>query len=98
MSDTIKLSRTDTYKHSIAGLLPARADLFREAERIRDRLRLPSATVCSSRTHASPHHRHRLHDRRIIVAFACPIHARVHGPFPQRAFSRRLQHLRAGLA
>lgn len=31
-------SRTDTFEHTIAGLLTKRADLFNEAERIRDRL------------------------------------------------------------
>jgi hypothetical protein len=38
MSDTIRLSRTDTYEHTISGLLKKRADLFNEAERIRDRM------------------------------------------------------------
>ncbi len=38
MTDTIKRSRTETYEHTIAGLLTKRADLFNEAERIRDRL------------------------------------------------------------
>jgi hypothetical protein len=38
MSDTIKLARTATYEHTISGLLTKRADLFNEAERIRDRL------------------------------------------------------------
>lgn len=38
MSDTIRLSRTDTYEHTISGLLKKRADLFNEAEHIRDRM------------------------------------------------------------
>ncbi len=38
MADTIKLSRTQTYEHTISGLLTKRADLFNEAQRIRDRL------------------------------------------------------------
>ncbi len=38
MADTIKLARTATYEHTISGLLTKRADLFNEAERIRDRL------------------------------------------------------------
>lgn len=38
MSDTIRLARTDTYQHTITGLLKKRADLFNEAERIRDRM------------------------------------------------------------
>ncbi|RYC31895.1 hypothetical protein D3273_10695 [Lichenibacterium minor] len=38
MSDTIRPSRTDTFEHTISGLLTKRADLFGEAERIRDRL------------------------------------------------------------
>lgn len=38
MSDKIKPSRTDTFEHTIAGLLTKRAMLFNEAERIRDRL------------------------------------------------------------
>ncbi|WP_018408780.1 hypothetical protein [Methylocystis rosea] len=38
MSDTIKLARTATYEHTISGLLTKRADLFNEAQRIRDRL------------------------------------------------------------
>lgn len=38
MSDTIIRSRTATYEHTINGLLTKRADLFNEAERIRDRL------------------------------------------------------------
>lgn len=36
--DTIRLARTDTFEHTINGLLAKRADLFNEAERIRDRL------------------------------------------------------------
>lgn len=38
MSDAIRPSRTETYQLTIAGLLTKRADLFNEAERIRDRL------------------------------------------------------------
>lgn len=38
MTETIKLSRTDTFEHTISGLLTKRADLFNEAIRIRDRL------------------------------------------------------------
>jgi hypothetical protein len=38
MTDTIKRSRTDTFEHTINGLLTKRADLFNEAIRIRDRL------------------------------------------------------------
>ena len=38
MPDTIRLARTDTYEHTITGLLKKRADLFNEAERIRDRM------------------------------------------------------------
>lgn len=38
MSDTIKRARTQTYEHTVSGLLTKRADLFNEAERIRDRL------------------------------------------------------------
>ncbi|MGO9944419.1 MAG: hypothetical protein ACLPIC_16875 [Rhodoblastus sp.] len=38
MSDTIKRSRTDTFEHTVNGLLTMRADLFNEAQRIRDRL------------------------------------------------------------
>ncbi len=38
MTDTIRPARTDTFEHTISGLLTKRADLFREAERIRDRL------------------------------------------------------------
>lgn len=38
MSDTIKRSRTETFEHTINGLLTKRADLFNEAIRIRDRL------------------------------------------------------------
>lgn len=33
-----RLSRTETYEHTISGLLKKRADLFNEAERIRDRM------------------------------------------------------------
>lgn len=38
MSETIRRARTDAYEHTITGLLTKRADLFNEAERIRDRL------------------------------------------------------------
>ena len=38
MTDTIRLARTDTYEHTISGLLSKRADLFNEAIRLRDRL------------------------------------------------------------
>ena len=34
----MRLARTDTFEHTITGLLAKRADLFNEAERIRDRL------------------------------------------------------------
>lgn len=37
-STIIKPARTETYEHTISGLLAKRADLFNEAERIRDRL------------------------------------------------------------
>ena len=38
MTDTIRTARTDTFEHTISGLLTKRADLFNEAERLRDRL------------------------------------------------------------
>ena len=38
MTDTIRPARTDTYEHTISGLLAKRADLFNEAIRLRDRL------------------------------------------------------------
>lgn len=38
MSDTIRRARTETYEHTVTGLLTKRADLFNEAVRIRDRL------------------------------------------------------------
>ena len=38
MPDTIRLARTDTFEHTISGLLTKRAELFHEAERLRDRL------------------------------------------------------------
>lgn len=38
MTDNIRLARTDTFEHTVSGLLTKRADLFNEAERIRDRL------------------------------------------------------------
>jgi hypothetical protein len=34
----MKPARTDTYEHTIAGLLKKRVDLYHEAERIRDRM------------------------------------------------------------
>ncbi|MCC6947343.1 MAG: hypothetical protein IT539_06180 [Bradyrhizobiaceae bacterium] len=34
----MKPARTETYEHTVSGLLAKRADLFNEAERIRDRL------------------------------------------------------------
>lgn len=34
----MRMARTDTYEHTITGLLSKRADLFNEAERIRDKL------------------------------------------------------------
>lgn len=38
MTNTLRPARTDTFEHTITGLLSKRADLFNEAERIRDRL------------------------------------------------------------
>lgn len=38
MTDPIRRARTDSFEHTISGLLTKRADLFGEAERIRDRL------------------------------------------------------------
>lgn len=38
MDKPLRPARTDTYEHTITGLLAKRADLFNEAERIRDRL------------------------------------------------------------
>lgn len=38
MSDAIRLARTETYEHTVTGLLKKRADLFNEAERLRDRM------------------------------------------------------------
>jgi len=35
---TIRRSRTETFEHTVSGLLTKRADLYGEAERIRDRL------------------------------------------------------------
>lgn len=37
-SGTVKRSRTDAFEHTINGLLTKRADLFNEAERLRDRM------------------------------------------------------------
>ncbi|MDO1580886.1 hypothetical protein [Rhizobium oryzicola] len=36
--NTARIARTETFEHTITGLLGKRADLFNEAERIRDRL------------------------------------------------------------
>lgn len=36
--NTTRIARTETFEHTITGLLAKRADLFNEAERIRDRL------------------------------------------------------------
>jgi hypothetical protein len=38
MTNAIRLARTETFEHTITGLLKKRADLFNEAERIRDRM------------------------------------------------------------
>lgn len=38
MTDVPRRARTDTFEHTISGLLTKRADLFNEAERLRDRL------------------------------------------------------------
>lgn len=38
MTDPIRRSRTDTFEHTISGLLTKRADLFGEATKLRDRL------------------------------------------------------------
>lgn len=38
MPDTIRRARTDTFEHTISGLLTKRADLFNEADVIRNRL------------------------------------------------------------
>jgi hypothetical protein len=38
MPDTIKRSRTETFEHTISGLLTKRADLFNEAATLRDRI------------------------------------------------------------
>lgn len=38
MSETIKRSRTETFEHTVSGLLTKRADLYNEAEQARDRL------------------------------------------------------------
>ena len=38
MIDTIRLARTDTFEHTISGLLKKRADLFNEASQLRDRI------------------------------------------------------------
>lgn len=38
MNNAIRKARTETYEHTISGLLTKRVDLFHEAERIRDRL------------------------------------------------------------
>lgn len=36
MTEAIRKARTDTYEHTITGLLTKRMDLYHEAERIRD--------------------------------------------------------------
>ncbi len=38
MTDAIRPARTETFEHTISGLLAKRGDLFNEAQRIRDRL------------------------------------------------------------
>lgn len=38
MTNTLRPARTETFEHTITGLLTKRADLFNEAERLRDRL------------------------------------------------------------
>jgi hypothetical protein len=38
ISGLLRPARTETFEHTITGLLMKRADLFNEAERIRDRL------------------------------------------------------------
>lgn len=38
MTNTFRPARTETFEHTISGLLTKRADLFNEAERLRDRL------------------------------------------------------------
>ncbi|WP_027173086.1 hypothetical protein [Methylobacterium sp. 10] len=38
MTETIRRSRTDTFEHTISGLLTKRADLYNEATRLRDRM------------------------------------------------------------
>lgn len=38
MTDAIRKARTETYEHTITGLLTKRMDLYHEAERIRDRM------------------------------------------------------------
>lgn len=38
MTDPIRRARTDTFEHTISGLLTKRADLFGEAQKLRDRL------------------------------------------------------------
>lgn len=38
MTDPIRRARTDTFEHTISGLLTKRADLFGEATKLRDRL------------------------------------------------------------
>ena len=37
-SGTVKPSRTDTFEHTINGLLTKRAEMFREAQELRDRM------------------------------------------------------------
>ncbi|MCP1537783.1 hypothetical protein [Methylorubrum extorquens] len=38
MTDPIRRARTDTFEHTISGLLTKRADLFGKAQKLRDRL------------------------------------------------------------
>lgn len=38
MDKTLRPARTETFEHTITGLFSKRADLYNEAERIRDRL------------------------------------------------------------
>jgi hypothetical protein len=47
ISGLLRPARTETVEHTITGLLAKRADLFNEAERIRDRL--PRSRMTSAR-------------------------------------------------
>lgn len=47
MSSPLRPARTDTFDHTITGLLAKRADLYNEAERIRDRLAEIRNDLCS---------------------------------------------------